>query len=53
MDKKLKANINLLLDYMWEDEKRHYEENPSDHHIFVIMKRIREEINDADKPVRE
>lgn len=52
MNENLKANINLLLDYMWEDEKRHYEEYPTPHHIFITMQKIREEIND-DKPVRE
>lgn len=39
--------INLLLEYMWESEEAHYNEseNPSEHHIFVTMQKLREEIN--------
>ena len=46
MNENLKADIHMLLDYMWESEQAHYEENPSDHHIFIIMQKIREGVND-------
>lgn len=38
-------HINLLLEYMWESEEAHYHENPTEHHIFVTMQKLREEIN--------
>ena len=37
-----KHNITVLLDYLWHDEERHYEESecPPDH-IFLVMKKLK------------
>lgn len=44
MNEELKYNINALLDYMWEAEQTHYEENPIQGHIFEVMLAIREQV---------
>jgi len=38
------SDIQQLLDYLWNDEERHWEESghPSEH-IFMVMRRVREE----------
>ena len=46
MDKNLKQDILAIIDYMWEDEKKHYEEDDGRHHIgkvhiFKIMERVK------------
>ena len=36
-----KADLNLVLQYMWADEERNYEENkPCRKHIFNVIKRL-------------
>ena len=49
IDKQLKRDILTIIDYMWEDEQRHYEEDVARHHIgnvhiFEIMKRVKNKI---------
>lgn len=37
-----KADIMTIVDYLWVDEKKHYEElNQSQDHIFSIIKRLK------------
>lgn len=45
MNEELKYNINALLDYLWDAEQTHYEENPIQGHIFEVMLAIREQVN--------
>jgi len=41
MDEKVKQDIKIILDYLWCDEERHYEEcGCSKKHIFTTMKRL-------------
>lgn len=37
---KEKANVKVLLDYLWKDEKLHYETSPCKDHIFVVLKHL-------------
>jgi len=37
---KLKKDLAILLDYLWHDEKRHYNEGLTRKHIFMTMKRL-------------
>ena len=40
----LKKDLETLLDYLWDDEARHFKEDRSRDHIFLIMKRLAKEI---------
>jgi len=41
LDDDLKELIRILIDYNWKEEKNHYEENPSENHIFLIIERLK------------
>ena len=45
LDDKLKSNIQKTVDYLWADEKRHFEEDPCDNHIFISLKELKKAIN--------
>ena len=40
----LKEDLKTLLDYLWQDEYRHYQESSNKKHIFVVMKRLAKEV---------
>lgn len=44
MDKLIKEDIRIILDYLWHDEKNHYDCRPSPKHIFKVLKRLAEKI---------
>ena len=38
----LRNDINVLVDYLWEDEERHFEESEDkENHIFNVLKRLK------------
>ncbi len=37
---KFVKDLEILLDYYWEEERKHCEENPNRRHIFHTMKRL-------------
>ena len=40
--KQVSKDLNVLLEYLWRDEKRNYEEsNKPSNHIFNVMKRLK------------
>jgi len=41
---KFKKDLLTLIDYVWHDEEKHYEENPVKDHIYLPIKRIAEAI---------
>ena len=45
LDDELKGDINKLLDYNWEAEEKHYEENEEKNHIFLVLKKIKSKLN--------
>ncbi len=45
LDDALKSNIQKTVDYLWVDEKRHFEEDPCDNHIFIFLKELKKAIN--------
>ena len=42
----LKEDLHTLLEYMWEDEKGHFEQcgQSDENHIFLTLKRIRDHL---------
>ena len=36
----MKKDLTILLNYLWRDEVRHYEEGMAKDHIFLVMKRL-------------
>ena len=40
LDDKTKNLIKKLISYNWENEQKHYEENPIPNHIFLILKEL-------------
>jgi hypothetical protein len=41
LDKKTKQDIGLVLDYLWHDEEKHYQESGYRRkHIFKILRRL-------------
>lgn len=59
MDKQLKKDIKRVVDYLWHDEKRNYEEwvdaswnqgtRDCDTHIFQTLKRIKKALDEKHK----
>jgi hypothetical protein len=46
LQKQDKEDIKTILAYLWDDEKRHYEESGKPlAHIFLIMKRLAKVVN--------
>ena len=45
VDDNLKNAIKKVVDYLWNDEEKHYEENPETNHIFLILKELKNIIN--------
>ncbi len=44
--KELDKQIKIVIDYLWDDEKRHYQESgkPKQEHIFLNLKAIKKEL---------
>ncbi len=40
-DNKTKALIKTLIDYNWDEEQKHYEEDPVPDHIFLKLKELK------------
>lgn len=40
----LRNKIKILVDYLWEDEKKHYEEDEAENHIFLILQELKNAI---------
>lgn len=45
VDDELKSNIQQIVNYLWNDEKRHYEESPCKNHIFMTLKELKKAID--------
>ena len=45
LDDDLKDLIKRLINYNWESERKHYEEDPNSNHIFLILKQIKKLID--------
>ena len=41
LDEKTKSLIKKIIDYNWDEEKRHYERTPVSNHIFLILKELK------------
>ena len=44
LDDESKELIKMIIEYNWENEKKHYEELPNENHIFLVLKKLRETI---------
>jgi len=44
MSKRFKKDIQIVLNYLWHDEKNHYDCGPSPKHIFIVLKRLAKRI---------
>jgi hypothetical protein len=45
-NKELKKQAKIVLDYLWKDEKKHYQESekPKNDHIFLNLKALKKEL---------
>lgn len=41
LPKGVKKDIEKIIDYLYDDEKRHYEEYPIEDHIYLVLKRVK------------
>ena len=41
LNEELKSNIKKVIEYLWEDEKKHYEEDKVKNHIYLVLKEIK------------
>ena len=41
LDEKTKGLIKKVIDYNWDDEQKHYEEDSTSNHIFLILKELK------------
>ena len=44
MDYQVKEDIRIVLDYLWNDEKNHYDCGSFPKHIFIVLKRLAKKI---------
>jgi hypothetical protein len=44
VSKELKGDLSRLLDYLWQDEQKHYTGGPSKDHIYLVMRRLAKRI---------
>ena len=44
LDNELRLNIQKTVDYLWIDEKRHFEEDKCDNHIFSTLIELKKSI---------
>jgi len=44
MSKRLRKDLQIVLDYLWYDEKKHYQCGPSKKHIYIVLRRLAKEI---------
>ena len=44
LDDKLKENINNVIHYLWKDEKKHYEKDKCENHIYLTLKQLKKSI---------
>lgn len=51
MTKQEKNDLRIVLNYLWRDEQKHHQENPSTDHIYIILRRLakRIEYKDSDR----
>ena len=40
MSNQLRKDIQIVLDYLWQDEKEHYQCGPSKKHIYIVLRRL-------------
>lgn len=45
LDDRTKKLIKKIIDYNWNNEQKHYEENPTHDHIFLTLKELKNNIN--------
>ena len=45
LDDELKGLIKILIHYNWKNEEKHYEEAPTENHIFLVLKKIKKIID--------
>lgn len=44
MSERTKKDIKTVLDYLWHDEKTHYQCGPSKKHIYVVLRRLAKDV---------
>jgi hypothetical protein len=44
MSNRLKKDIQIVLDYLWHDEKSHYQCGPSKNHIYSVLRRLAKDV---------
>jgi hypothetical protein len=44
MTKQTKEDLKIILDYLWIDEQKHYQESPDKSHIYCVLKRLAKKI---------
>ena len=40
MDQHAKNNLKIVLDYLWQDERKHYSETRPKDQIYLVLKRL-------------
>jgi hypothetical protein len=46
LDNKLKEDIKTVVEYLWHDEQKHYDADPTNDHIFLCLKRLAKTIKE-------
>ena len=44
MTKQEEKDIKIVLEYLWLDEQKHYQENSCEGHIYSVLKRLAKRI---------
>ena len=39
-----KEDLQMVLEYFWRDERKHYQERPCKNHIYTILRRLAKRI---------
>jgi hypothetical protein len=46
--KSIRASLAAVLEYLWDDERAHYEDNPEPNHIFLHAQAIADRLDRLD-----
>jgi hypothetical protein len=44
MTKQEKEDLKIVLNYLWRDEQKHYQEKPAKNHIYSVIRRLAKRI---------
>lgn len=45
----VEKDLKIVLEYLWRDERKHYQERPCKNHIYTVLRRLAKRIGYRDE----